>query len=418
MDNFRITGGKKLNGEVAVSGSKNAALPLMGASLLTDENVVLHGIPDLMDVRVLMEILEYIGKNITFKNGTMMISRGKKIKTEAPYELVKKMRASIIVLGPLLAKYKKCRVSLPGGCAFGPRPVDLHIKGMEKLGARVELEHGYITAEAEKLIGASMILASEFGSSVLGTDNVLMAATLAEGQTVIESAAKEPECTDLANMLVKMGADISGIGTSVLKIQGVEKLHGVEYTVIPDRIECGTFVVAAILTNSNVVIKNCIPDHLKYPLEILKDSGAKIEIGKDFIKVKSGGQLKPFSFDTNPYPLFPTDLQAVFMVLACRIIGVSDISEKIYPDRFMHVPELVRLGAKIEIKGQTAIIHGEEKLIGADVQASDLRCGAALVLAGLIAEGESVVHRIYHIDRGYEKLEEKLIALGAEIERF
>lgn len=417
MDSFKINGGKKLSGEITVSGSKNAALPLMCASILTNDEVILHHMPDLMDIRVLIEILEYVGKKITFKNGTMIIKQGKKINTKAPYDLVKKMRASIIVLGPLLAKYKECKVSLPGGCAFGPRPVDLHIMGMEKLGAKIEINHGYIDAKAEKLVGDNIYLAGQHGPSVLGTDNIMMAAVLAEGETVIDSAAMEPECSDLANMLVEMGADISGIGTTTLRINGVKKLHGVEYSVIPDRIEAGTFLVLGVLLGEEIKIKNCEPKHLSHPIDILRDIGADIEVEGNEITVRGGKKMKPFVIDTKPYPLFPTDLQPIFTVLACFLNGASSISEGIWPDRFQYTQELVRMGANIKIEGSSAIIMGIDKLTGAQVMAPDLRAGAALVLAGLMAEDETQVHRIYHIDRGYEGLENKLVKLGADIKR-
>ncbi len=417
MAKYIIRGGKKLQGRMRTAGSKNSALVLMGASLLTDEQVILRRVPDLADIRVMRQLLENIGKKIDFQDGVMTITQTDKVNTEAPYELVKQMRASIIVLGPLLSRYGKCRVSLPGGCAFGPRPVDLHIKGMENLGAKISLDHGYIVAEARKLKGAPMILAGEFGSSVLGTDNVMMAGTLAEGETVIESAALEPECADLAKMLVAMGAEIEGIGTAVLKIRGVEKLHGTDFTIMPDRIETATFLIAGAITRGEITVTDCQPAHLTLPLNILKKSGFNIAVGKDNIKVSAGEKLKPFSIKTAPYPGFPTDLQAVFTVLACVINGASSISESIYLDRFSHVLELARMGAEIETKVATISINGGKELSGAPIQASDLRCGAALVLAGLVANNTTEVSRIYHIDRGYELFEEKLRQLGADIGR-
>ncbi|MDD5731486.1 MAG: UDP-N-acetylglucosamine 1-carboxyvinyltransferase [Patescibacteria group bacterium] len=416
-ESFEIKGGKKLKGKVQISGSKNSALVLMAASILTDEDVALHNVPDLLDIHTSIELLEKLGKKIEFVENRLVIQQTKNISTEAPYDLVNKMRASIIVLGPLLAKYKKCKVSLPGGCAFGPRPVDLHIMGMKKLGAKIKLDHGYIDAETSGLVGAQIFLAGKFGPSVLGTDNVMMAATLATGETIIDSAAMEPEGVDLANMLEKMGAKIEGIGTSTLKITGVAKLNGVEYTVIPDRIETGTFLIAGILIGENLTIENCNPEHLAYPIELLKNMGAKIEIKKDSIIVSKSENLKPFTVSTSPYPFLATDLQPFFTVLGCVIAGTSSISEGIYPDRFQYTSELARMGADIKIEGNTAVIKGVEKLTGAEVMASDLRAGAALVLAGLIADGKTVVDRIYHIDRGYEKLEEKLSVLGADIKR-
>lgn len=416
-ESFEIKGGKKLKGNVKISGSKNSALVLMAASILTDEDVILNNVPDLLDIRTSIELLEKLGKKIEFNKNKLIIKQTKNINTEAPYDLVNKMRASIIVLGPLLAKYKKCKVSLPGGCAFGPRPVDLHIMGMEKLGAKVKLDGGYIDAQTSGLVGTRIFLAGKFGPSVLGTDNVLMAATLAKGETIIDSAAMEPECTDLANMLVEMGAKIEGIETSTIKIIGVEKLKGVEYTVIPDRIETGTFLVLGILSGEKMIIENCNPKHLSYPIEVLKNMGAEIEVEKDKLIIDKCKDLKSFNISTKPYPLFPTDLQPIFTVLACKLKGVSSISEGIWPDRFQYTQELARMGSDIEIEGNTAVIKGVEKLIGAPVMASDLRAGAALVLAGLIAEGETVVDRVYHIDRGYEKIEEKLSSLGADIKR-
>ena len=414
---FEINGGKKLEGRVKISGSKNSALVLIAASILTDEDVILNNIPDLLDIRTSVELLEKLGKKIEFQNNRLVIKQTPNVITEAPYDLVNKMRASIMVLGPLLAKYNKCKVSLPGGCAFGPRPVDLHIMGMEKLGAKIKLDNGYIDAQTSGLVGTNIFLAGQHGPYVLGTDNVMMAATLATGQTIIESAAQEPECVDLANMLIEMGARIEGIGTSTLKITGVDKLNGVEYTVIPDRIEAGTFLIAGILIGKQLIIENCNSEHLFFPIEILKDIGADIEVKEKEIIVTGGRKLKPFIINTKPYPLFPTDLQPMFTVLACYIDGESSISEGIWPDRFQYTQELARMGAEIKVENNTAIINGVKNLIGAQVMASDLRAGAALVLVGLIAEGTTIVNRIYHIDRGYEKLEEKLSLLGADIKR-
>jgi UDP-N-acetylglucosamine 1-carboxyvinyltransferase len=414
---LEINGGEKLKGRVKISGSKNSALVLIAASILTDEDVILNNVPDLLDIRTSIELLEKLGKKIEFQNNRLIIKQTPNVVTEAPYDLVNKMRASIMVLGPLLAKYKKCKVSLPGGCAFGPRPVDLHIMGMEKLGAKIKLDNGYIDAQTQGLVGANIFLAGQHGPSVLGTDNVMMAATLANGQTVIESAAQEPECVDLANMLVQMGAKIEGIGTSTLKITGVEKLNSVEYTVIPDRIEAGTFLIAGILIGEQIVIENCNPEHLSFPIEILKNIGADIETHENEIVVTGGKSLKPFAIDTKPYPLFPTDLQPMFTVLACYIDGASSISEGIWPDRFQYTQELARMGADIKVENNIALINGAKKLVGAQVMASDLRAGAALVIAGLVAEGKTIINRIYHIDRGYEDIEGKLFLLGADIKR-
>ncbi|MBI2448604.1 UDP-N-acetylglucosamine 1-carboxyvinyltransferase [Candidatus Microgenomates bacterium] len=416
MEKLIICGGKKLTGKISASGSKNAALPLMGASILTDEKIILRKVPDLADIRVMIKILQHIGKKISFHGGVMEIERGKETKTEAPYELVRQMRASIIVLGPLLARFGQCRVSLPGGCAFGPRPVDLHIKGMENLGAKITLNHGYISASAKKLKGKEMVLAGEFGSSVLGTDNVMMAATLAEGKTVIKSAAREPECVDLAGLLVSMGAKISGAGTDTITIEGVDELTGADYTIIPDRIEVATYLAAGVVTGGEVTVENCRPDHLENPLDFLKKVGFDIIKDENSIKISGQGRY-PLNIATGPYPGFPTDLQAIFTVIACLLPGESHISEGIYLDRFSHILELARLGAKIESKGSSITIKGKSKLTGAPIQASDLRCGAALALAALMACNTTELAGVYHIDRGYENFEEKLRSLGAEIER-
>lgn len=418
MDKYIINGGKKLSGRAAISGSKNASLPLMVASLMTDETITLRNVPDLMDVMVLIKILENMGKKISFENNVLVIEQDFKPELpEAPYNLVKKMRASVIVLGPILAKYGKCRVSLPGGCAFGPRPIDLHIKGLEKLGAEINLDHGYIDAHAEKLKGCKMVLAGKFGSSVLATDNVLMAAVFAEGKTVIESAAREPECVDLMKMLVKMGAKIEGIGTSTVTVEGVDKLHGVDYSVIPDRIEAGTFLCAGLATRGDITITNCEPDHLVTVIESLVDMGASVKVGQTEIRAFAEKELEAFAIDTLPYPMFPTDLQAPFAALAATVKGRSSLTERIYPDRFKHIPELKRLGVEAEIEGSTAIINGGKALRGAEVQASDLRAGAGLVVAALVSDNTTQIHRIYHIDRGYENLDKKLLALGADVRR-
>ncbi|MEK6793872.1 MAG: UDP-N-acetylglucosamine 1-carboxyvinyltransferase [Spirochaetota bacterium] len=417
MDKYVIHGGTALKGSVAISGSKNASLPLMVASLLTEEDVTLRNVPNLLDVLVLAKLLEKLGKDIDLKHDVMHIRQKNVKKIEAPYELVKKMRASVIVLGPLLARYKHCRVSLPGGCAFGPRPIDLHIKGLEALGAKIAIDHGYIDAKAKSLTGKRIVLAGKFGSSVLATDNVMMAATLARGTTVIESAAMEPECVDLANMLISMGADITGAGTPVITVKGMKELHGTEYEVIPDRIETGTFLTAALATRGSIALTNCNPEHCMSAIDTLISIGATVKMGPREIEIKAKRTLKPFAIETMPYPMFPTDLQAQFITLGSTINGISSLTERVYPDRFMHVPELSRMGARIAVEGSTAIIHGGGKLIGCDVQASDLRAGAGLVVAGLAAGNTTTVHRIYHIDRGYEGFEAKLTSLGAHIKR-
>lgn len=406
----------KLHGSVSISGSKNASLPLMVASILTDECVVLNNIPNLLDVQVLIRILSKLGKDITYKNEKMVIKSNGSLCSEAPYKLVKKMRGSIIVLGPLLAKRKCCKVSYPGGCAFGPRPIDLHIKGIEALGANVSIESGYINAEASSLVGATINLTGEFGPTVLGTDNIMMAATLASGKTIIEGAAFEPECTDLANMLVLMGAKIKGIGTNRLEIDGVDKLDGLEYTVIPDRIEAGTYLAMAASSRSKITLNSVCPLHLEKVISLLKYMGCVVETSENSIVIDaSQNELKPFNVETLPYPEFPTDLQSIFTALATTIKGESQIKESVFPDRFTHISELNRMGSDIKLHETTIIIHGGKSMTGADVQASDLRAGAALLVAAVAAKGVSNVHRIYHIERGYESMETKMSTIGVNI---
>lgn len=410
MYKYTIEGSKNINGTVKISGSKNASLPLLVASILTDEPVTLHNVPDLVDVQVLINILEPLGKKVDFKNNTTVIISQNGKSDEAPYKLVKKMRGSIIVLGPLLAKRKHCKVSYPGGCAFGPRPIDLHLKGMEALGAKIDITAGYIDATVkDNLIGADINLSGKNGPTVLGTDNVMMAATLAKGTTIIRNAAREPECTNLAELLKAMGAKIEGIGTSTLTIEGVENLKGVEFEVIPDRIETGTFLAMAATGRGKLKLENTNPEHLTYVLDLLSSIGCDIKTTKSTIEIDaSNKELKPFEIETLPYPGFPTDLQAIFTTLACTIKGSSKIKETIYPDRFSNVPELIRMGADIELFEPSIIVNGGNKLSGADVQASDLRAGAALVIAGAVADGVTDLHRIYHIERGYEDFVNKL----------
>lgn len=418
MYKYSIDGVREVKGKVIISGSKNASLPLLAASILTDEPVILHNVPDLVDVQVMMKILEPLGKKIDFKDHTTIIISHNGNNDEAPYKLVKKMRGSIIVLGPLLAKRKHCKVSYPGGCAFGPRPIDLHLKGMEALNAKIDIDSGYIDAYTDGLIGVEIDLAGKHGPTVLGTDNVMMAATLARGTTIIKNAAMEPECVNLANLLVHMGAKIDGIGTSTLIIEGVERLHGVEYTVIPDRIEAGTFLALAASARSSLTLTNVDNTHLTSVLALLTSIGCDINIGANIIDIDaSKNELKPFSIETLPYPGFPTDLQAIYTALACTINGVSSIRESVYPDRFTHIGELTRMGANVDLDSTNIIVEGGKKLSGADVQASDLRAGAALVVASCIAEGKSNVHRIYHIERGYENLENKLRSIGVNINK-
>lgn len=421
MYKYVVSGIKKIEGTVKISGSKNASLPLIVASLLTDEKVVIHNIPKLLDVEVLIKIIETLGKKVVFKKGTVTITsvKDKEKHIEAPYKLVKKMRGSIIVLGPVLAKNGECRVSYPGGCAFGPRPIDLHIEGMKKLGAKIDIDGGYINATAKKLKGVKLDLSGKFGPTVLGTDNVMMAATLAQGTTIIENAATEPECSDLAHMLVMMGAKIKGIGTNTLTITGVSVLHGVEYTVIPDRIEAGTYLAMATAIRGKMTLTNTHVPHISKILELLESIGCIVHTnGRDVVTIDArANNLKAFDVEALPYPEFPTDLQAIFTALACTIKGKSTIKESVFPDRFTHIAELARMGANIELKGSKIIVKGNSKLSAADVQASDLRAGAALVLAGLSATGTTNVHRIYHIERGYEDIVKKLANIGISIKK-
>lgn len=414
-----VEGGHRLEGEVAVSGSKNSALPILVATLLTRDECVIHNVPYLDDVDTIMEILRCLGVDITRREDGAVVSRvSNEDSVMAPYELVRKMRASVCVLGPLLARRKKARVSLPGGCVIGVRPIDLHLKGFAALGANIRIEHGYVEAESKELRGAEIFLGGPFGSSVLGTANVMTAAVLAQGTTVIEQAACEPEVQDLAHFLMQMGARISGAGTHHLVIEGVSELHGAEYTIIPDRIEAGTWMAAAAITQGDVVVRECRLDHLSAVIDKLKEIGVELQKGdKDRIRVIGRRRLRAAEITTFPYPGFPTDLQAQFLALSCLAEGISVVTEKIYPDRFMHVAELNRMGAKIHKEGPTAIIEGVDFLSGAPVMASDLRASAALVLAGLVARGSTAIDRIYHLDRGYEGLEEKLRQLGARVRR-
>jgi UDP-N-acetylglucosamine 1-carboxyvinyltransferase len=418
MDRFIIRGGLRLKGEVEVSGSKNATLPIqVAAAILADSPSTIRNAPDLRDVRFMGNVLEHLGAKVNQDGSTLHIDPRRLSGFEAPYEFVSQMRASIYVLGPLLARFGRAKVSFPGGCAFGPRPVDLHIRGMEALGAQVKIEHGYIVAEADKLEGREINLRGPHGSSVGATGNVMMAATLAEGKTVIREAACEPEIVDLAAFLNAMGAQIEGAGTPVIEVHGVKRLSGVEYTIIPDRIEAGTFMVAAAITEGRVKIKNAVPEHLESVSEKLSEMGVKMEWDEDGVVVWREGELKAVDVRTSPFPGFPTDMQPIITSLLAVTPGISVVTETVYYERFKHASELNRMGADIRIEANTAIIRGVERLSGAPVMASDLRSGAALVLAGLIAEGETSVSRVYHIDRGYEYLERKLAALGADISR-
>lgn len=414
MQKLKIRGGTPLIGEIVTSGAKNAALPLLAAALLTAEPMVFRNVPDLADVKTMLKLLEQLGCKIEKNGHEVRIDASEITSTQATYDLVKTMRASILVLCPLVARFGEAKVSLPGGCSIGARPVDQHIKGLKALGASIELEHGYVSAQSKRLQGCRIVTDMV---TVTGTENLLMAAVLAEGETIIENAAREPEVVDLANCLIAMGAKIEGAGTAQIVVQGVEKLHGTEYSVMSDRIEAGSFLVAAVATGGNVLVKNCDPSTFGAVLDKLTEAGAKIEVGEDWVRAAACGRPKAVDIRTAPYPAFPTDMQAQFMALDCLAEGASHVAETIFENRFMHVPELQRLGADISIDGHTAVVRGVEKLSGAPLMATDLRASAALVIAALAAEGESTVDRVYHLDRGYEKMEEKLRALGADITR-
>lgn len=416
MDKILVHGGHSLNGSIRVSGSKNSALPILAACLLTKEPCTIRHVPDLSDVHYMLQILSHMGAEVERASGTVTI-RAEQIKSVAPYDIVRKMRASVCVLGPLLGREKEATVSLPGGCVIGDRPIDLHLRGFEALGAAVRVECGNVKVFAAKLKGANINLRGKFGSTVLGTDNVMMAAVLADGVTVIEGAAAEPEVVDLANFLNAMGAKIEGAGTRRIVIEGVSELHGVEHAVIPDRIEAGTFMIAAAIAGQRVTLRRVVPDHLKAVSDALAEAGYGIETGRDTLTVVGNGKPKPLELITEPYPSFPTDMQAQMCALLAEGHGISVITETIFPQRFMHVSELKRMGAQITLEGASAVIKGVERLSGAPVMASDLRASAALVLAGLRASGVTEVNRVYHIDRGYESIDEKLNGLGAQIER-
>ncbi|MET3433968.1 UDP-N-acetylglucosamine 1-carboxyvinyltransferase [Herbaspirillum seropedicae] len=414
MDKLLIRGGKRLSGDVTISGAKNAALPILCAALLTADDLVLSNVPHLQDVVTITGLMKQMGLRVQ-ENGDQMVLNGNDItRPEAPYELVKTMRASILVLGPLLARFGQAKVSLPGGCAIGSRPVDQHIKGLQAMGAEIHIEGGYIYAKAKRLKGARIVTDM---ITVTGTENLLMAAVLADGETVLENAAREPEVGDLANLLVKMGAKIEGIGTDRLVIQGVEQLHGASHEVIADRIETGTFLCAVAATGGDVTLRRTRAGLLDAALDKLRDAGAILTSGEDWIRIQMARRPKAVSFRTTEYPGFPTDMQAQFMALNCIAEGTSHVTETIFENRFMHVQELNRLGAAIDVEGNTAIVTGVEKFIGAPVMATDLRASASLVIAGLAAQGETVVERIYHLDRGYDRMEAKLSAIGADIQR-
>jgi UDP-N-acetylglucosamine 1-carboxyvinyltransferase len=419
MDKFVIRGGNPLVGTIRVSGAKNAALPAMAAALLTEEPVVLENIPQVRDIETTRRLLSEMGAEVELGYGraqhrTTICTRKLSNTPEAPYDLVKTMRASTLVLGPLVARTGFARVSLPGGCAIGARPIDLHIKGLEQLGATITQEHGYVEARAKRLRGAHIVFEK---ITVTGTEDILMAATLAEGETVLENCAREPEVADLAVLLNKMGARIDGAGSSTIRVQGVERLRGARHRIIPDRIEAGTFILAAAITDGDLTVSGCDPRHLGALLHKLQELSVAFQQGDDWVRVTSNGKRRGADVNTEEYPGFPTDMQAQFMAVATQAEGTSVICENIFENRFMHALEMVRMGANIKIEGRCATVHGSTPLSAAAVLASDLRASASLVLAALVADGETIIDRVYHIDRGYERIEEKLRGVGAQIKR-
>jgi len=415
MDKLVIRGGIPLVGEVRVSGAKNAALPILCASLLTEEPLKIGNVPHLRDITTTLELLGQMGVTVSVDEKMRVeLCAAHLSRLVAPYDLVKTMRASILVLGPLVARFGEASVSLPGGCAIGMRPVDLHIKGLQAMGAEIDIEHGYVVARAERLKGARIFMDLV---TVTGTENLMMAAVLAEGETVLENAAREPEVVDLAECLNAMGAHIEGAGSDVVTIRGVERLHGASYRVMPDRIEAGTYLAAAVSTGGKIKLRGVRPGILDAVLEKLRDGGARIETGADWIGLEADGPLRSVNVRTAPYPAFPTDMQAQFMAMNCVAQGTATMTETIFENRFMHVQELRRLGANIEVEGNTAVVRGVARLQGATLMATDLRASASLIVGGLVAHGETVVDRIYHVDRGYECVEEKLSQLGARIRR-
>jgi UDP-N-acetylglucosamine 1-carboxyvinyltransferase len=417
-----IRGGARLEGEVRVSGSKNAALPILASALLARGRAIYNNVPALGDVRTMGRLLARLGAGFegqsqshpSQRHGTFVVDTTSIKEHEAPYDLVKTMRASVLVLGPLVARYGQARVSLPGGCAIGARPIDQHLKGLAAMGARIDLEHGYVNARARRLRGATIVFDVV---TVTGTENLMMAATLARGRTTLENAAREPEVEELARVLNKMGAKIRGAGTSLITVEGVDELQPIEHTIIPDRIEAGTLLVAAAITRGNVLVRDCLPEHLDAVIGKLRAAGAEVAADAGGIRVRGRAELKPADISTQPFPGFPTDMQAQFMVLMTRARGQSVLSETIFENRYMHVPELQRMGADIVVEGRTAIVRGPTRLTGATVMATDLRASACLVLAGLIASGKTEILRIYHLDRGYDRLDRKLRALGADVRR-
>jgi UDP-N-acetylglucosamine 1-carboxyvinyltransferase len=415
MDKIRVVGGRSLEGTVRISGAKNASLPELCAALLTDQSIVLRNVPEVRDIRTLGRVLAALGAEVEFRIGGTVEVRARDLTSiEAPYDLVKTMRASVLVLGPLLARSGRARVSLPGGCAIGARPINLHLLALEKMGATITVDHGYVEAHAERLRGAEIHFDTV---TVTGTENVMMAACLAEGETVLRNAAREPEVTDLAELLVTMGARIQGAGGPTIRIEGVGALGGAEHTVIPDRIETGTYLAACAVAGGDVEVQACQPSHLRAAIDKLRETGIRIEEGPDNLRVRAPRRIKATNVTTLPYPGFPTDMQAQYMVLMTQAEGVSTLTESIFENRYMHVAELQRMGANVRVDGRTALVTGPTPLSGAQLMATDLRASACLVLAGLAARGETIVDRVYHLDRGYYRIDEKLRGLGADIER-
>jgi UDP-N-acetylglucosamine 1-carboxyvinyltransferase len=415
MDKFKIQGGTPLNGELRVSGSKNSALPALAACLLSSEPVTLSRIPRVRDIATMETLLAYTGARLTEQDGTVRVEAADLDRPEAPYDVVKTMRASSLVLGPLVARTGRARVSMPGGCAIGARPINLHVQALEQLGARIEQSHGYVEAQAPNGLVGGQIHFDRV--TVTGTEDVLMAAVLAKGETVIRNAAREPEVQDLADLLTKMGAKIEGAGTSTITVRGVEKLSGTEHAIIPDRIEAGTFLLGAAISKGELVVTDCVPEHVGALLIKMRQAGAEIDDLGDALRIRCPARPKAVDMTTEEYPGFATDLQAQYMAWMATAQGISFVTETIFENRFMHVLELVRMGANIRIEGRQAIVAGEERLMGTQVIASDLRASASLVLAALVAQGETTIHRVYHMDRGYERIEQKLASVGAKIER-
>jgi len=414
MDKILITGGRRLEGEVEISGAKNSALPIIASSILSTEDCIITNVPLLKDIETIKRLLECMGARIKWEGHTLTVNAKDLKSCEAPYELVKTMRASVLVLGPLVARFGEARVSLPGGCAIGTRPINLHISGLQKMGAEVEIRHGYVEVRAKRLKGAKIYFDI---STVTGTENLMMAAVLADGVTVLENAACEPEVVDLANFLKRRGARIEGAGSDKIIIEGVSRIEGGEYEVMPDRIETGTYLISGAITGGDVTVRRCIPSHLEAVLIKLRAAGVKMEIFSDSIRVTADNGISAVDVRTMPYPGFPTDMQAQFMALMTIGRGLSVITETVFENRYIHVPELRRMGANIKLQGNNAIVEGVKHLSGAPVMATDLRASASLVLAGLVAEGQTEIHRVYHLDRGYESMEDKLSRLGADIKR-